>query len=53
MGPLLGLTNIPYQSGESAREPGISNTAIANVRTSSIESACRWIRYKSMSEISR
>ena len=53
IGALSGLAGTPYQSGESARELGISKAGNAYVRTLAIELAWRWLRYQPESEISR
>lgn len=53
IGALSGLAGTPYQSGESARELGISKSGNAYVRTLAIELAWRWLRYQPESEISR
>jgi transposase len=52
IGALSGLAGTPYQSGESARELGISKAGNAYVRTLAIELAWRWIRYQPESELS-
>ena len=53
IGALSGLAGTPYQSGESARELGISKAGNAYVRTLAIELAWRWLCYQPESEISR
>jgi transposase len=53
IGALSGLAGTPYQSGESARELGISKAGNAYVRILAIELAWRWLRYQPESEISR
>ena len=53
IGALSGLAGTPYQSGESARELGLSKAGNAYVRTLAIELAWRWLRYQPESEISR
>ena len=49
----LGLTPMPYQSGDSAREQGISRAGNRRVRAMAIEIAWSWLRYQPESELSR
>jgi len=53
VGALAGLTPTPSQSGDSARELGISKSGNRLVRTTSIESAWCWLRFQPMSELSQ
>jgi len=48
----LGLTPMPYQSGESARDQGISRAGNRRVRTMAIEIAWSWLRYQPQSRLS-
>jgi transposase len=49
----LGLTPMPYQSGESARDQGISRAGNRRVRTMAIEIAWSWLRYQPQSRLSQ
>jgi transposase len=49
----LGMTPMPYQSGDSAREQGISHAGNRRVRTMAIEIAWSWLRYQPESRLSR
>jgi transposase len=49
----LGLTPMPYQSGESAREQGISRAGNRRVRGLAIEIAWCWLRYQPDSDLSQ
>jgi len=49
----LGLTPMPYQSGDSAREQGISRAGNRRVRAMAIEIAWSWLRYQPQSHLSR
>jgi transposase len=49
----LGLTPMPYQSGDSAREQGISRAGNRRVRAMAIEIAWSWLRYQPQSQLSR
>jgi transposase len=49
----LGLTPMPYQSGDSAREQGISRAGNRRVRAMAIEIAWSWLRYQPGSQLSR
>jgi transposase len=53
VGSLAGLTPTPYQSGESAREQGISKAGNRRIRTMAIEIASAWLRYQPDSQLSR
>jgi transposase len=53
VGSLAGLTPTPYQSGESAREQGISKAGNRRIRTMAIEIAWAWLRYQPDSQLSR
>jgi len=49
----LGLAPMPYQSGESAREQGISRAGNRRVRAMAIEIAWAWLRYQPDSDLSQ
>lgn len=53
LGSLSGLTPTPYESGESARERGISKAGNRPVRTMAIEIAWSWLRSQPDSQLSR
>jgi len=53
VGSLSGLTPTPYQSGESARERGISKAGNRPIRAMAIEIAWSWLRYQPNSQLSR
>jgi transposase len=52
VGGLAGLTPTPYQSGESAREQGISKSGNPHVRWMMTELAWSWLRYQPESTLS-
>jgi len=49
----VGLTPMPYQSGDSAREQGISRAGNRRARTMAVEIAWSWLRYQPDSELSQ
>jgi transposase len=49
----LGLTPMPYNSGDSVREQGISRAGNRRVRALAVEIAWSWLRYQPQSELSR
>lgn len=53
VGALAGLTPTPYQSGDSAREQGISKSGNRRVRVRAIEMAWMWVRYQPGSALSQ
>jgi len=53
VGALAGLTPTPYQSGENARERGISKAGNRFIRAIAIEIAWAWLRYQPDSKLSR
>ena len=53
VGALSGLAPSPYQSGDSAREQGISKSGNRRVRARAIEMAWLWVRYQPGSALSR
>jgi transposase len=52
VGGLAGLTPTPYQSGESAREQGITKSGNRHVRWMTTELAWSWLRYQPDSALS-
>jgi transposase len=52
VGALAGLTPTPYQSGESAKESGISKAGNRPVRAMAIEIAWSWLHYQPDSALS-
>ena len=52
VGGLAGLTPTPYQSGESAREQGITKSGNRHVRWMTTELAWSWLRYQPESALS-
>jgi transposase len=52
VGGLAGLTPTPYQSGESARDQGMSKSGNRHVRWMTTELAWRWVRYQPESALS-
>jgi transposase len=53
VGGSVGLGGTPYDSGESAREQGISKTGSARVRARLIELSWLWLRFQPNSSITR
>jgi transposase len=53
VGGVVGLTGTPYQSGNEAREQGISKAGNRWVRGMVIEIAWGWLRYQPESELSQ
>jgi transposase len=53
VGALAGLTPFPHQSGEDARESGISKVGNRHIRAMAIEIAWIWLRFQPDSELSR
>jgi transposase len=53
VGALSGLTPTPYQSGDDAREQGISKEGNAYVRSIAIQIAWGWLRYQPESKQTR
>jgi len=49
----LGLTPMPYQSGDSAHEQGISRAGNRRVRAMAIEIAWSWLKYQPQSQLSQ
>jgi transposase len=52
VGSLAGFTPTPYQSGESAREPGITKSGNQHVRGMTTELAWSWLRFQPDSALS-
>jgi len=52
VGALAGLAPMPYQSGSSDREQGISKAGNSRLRTMAIEIAWSWLRWQPQSELS-
>ncbi len=53
LGALVGLTPVPYQSGQSDREQGISKAGNKHVRGLIVEAAWLWLRWQPGSDLSR
>jgi transposase len=53
VGALSGLTPTPYQSGDAAREQGISKEGNTFVRSIAIQIAWGWLRHQPDSKLSR
>lgn len=53
VGGLVGLVPVPFQSGNSNREQGISKAGRTRLRSSLIEAAWLWLRYQPGSELSK
>src|SRR5262249_49210935 len=53
LGSLVGLTPVPYQSGQSEREQGISQAGNKHVRGLIVELAWLWLRWQPGSALSQ
>lgn len=53
VGSCVGLTDMPYDSGASRRQQGISKAGNRRARTTAIELAWLWLRHQPDSELSR
>jgi transposase len=53
LGGAIGMTPMPYQSGDSAREQGISHAGNRRVRTMAVEIAWSWLRLQPGSRLSQ
>jgi transposase len=51
VGGLVGLAGVPFQSGNTHREQGISKAGRTRLRASLIELAWLWLRYQPQSEV--
>ena len=49
----IGITPMPYQSGDSSREQGISRAGNRRVRAMAIEIAWSWLRFQPGSKLSQ
>jgi len=53
VGALAGLTPTPHQSGDEARERGISKAGNRYIRSMAIQIAWAWLRWQPQSQLSR
>jgi transposase len=53
LGSLVGLTPVPYDSGKSQREQGISKAGNKHVRSLMVELAWVWLRWQPQSALSQ
>ena len=53
VGAAMGATPVPYQSGDSHREQGISRSGNRRVRSMGVEIAWCWLRFQPDSDLSR
>jgi transposase len=53
VGSCFGLTDMPYDSGDTRRQQGISKAGNHRARTSAIELAWLWLKHQPGSELSR
>jgi len=53
VGALTGLVGVPYDSGETSHEQGISRAGVSRVRGVAVELAWLWRRYQPRSELTR
>jgi transposase len=53
VGGFLGFAPVPYQSGEQARDQGISRAGNARWRSTSIQLAWGWVRWQPSSALTR
>jgi transposase len=53
VGALTGLVGVPYNSGDTAREQGISRAGLARVRGIAVELAWLWRRYQPKSALTQ
>src|SRR5262245_17348025 len=53
LGALVGLTPVPYDSGQSQREQGISKAGNKHVRSLMVELAWMWLRWQPQSALSQ
>jgi transposase len=53
VGALTGFTSAHYQSGDVARDQGISRAGLAEVRRTAVETAWVWVKWQPESELTR
>jgi transposase len=53
IGALVGLEPVPYQSGETSREKGLSKCGNSRLRSLAVEFAWQWLIHQPDSELSR
>lgn len=53
VGALTGLVGVPYSSGETARDQGISRAGLSRIRGVAVELAWLWRRYQPRSALTR
>lgn len=53
VGALTGLVGVPYNSGATARDQGISRAGLSRIRGIAVELAWVWRRYQPQSELTR
>lgn len=53
VGALTGLVGVPYNSGETAHEQGISRAGLSRIRGIAVELAWLWRRYQPHSDLTR
>jgi len=53
VGALAGLSPTPHQSGDEARERGISKAGNRHVRSTALQIAWAWVRWQPQSKLSR
>jgi transposase len=53
VGACAGLTNAPYQSGDTSRDQGIEKAGNRFIRAIAIEIAWSWLRYQPISKLSQ
>jgi len=53
IGGLVGLASVPYQSGNTSQDQGMSKTGNGRLRALTIEMAWSWLRFQPESELSQ
>jgi transposase len=53
VGALTGLVGVPYASGATARDQGISRAGLSRIRGVAVELAWLWVRYQPSSALTR
>ena len=53
IGGLVGLASVPYQSGDTSQDQGMSKTGNGRLRALTIEMAWSWLRFQPESELSQ